>query len=603
MSADYFNPVWVTPRLSDGTRDKAWLTRAHSAGLKLDNVELIKNGSLTPGVGWKAAPDASLRMINHWDNFDGSTERGYSGRSIFFEDGQFRKDWALIEEYAQLLASARLNAVSINNVNVHDGARSFITNQHRELDHIKNITEIFAKYGIKTFIAVNFAAPRVVGNLTTFDPLNATVIEFWRNCTEEIYRKIPGFGGFVVKADAEGEPGPLQYGRSHADGANLFARLLKPHGGICIWRCFVYNYRQDWRDRKTDRAKAAYEIFVPLDGTFADNVVLQIKNGPIDFQIKEPVSPLLGALNKTNQMLEFQITQEYLGQQQHVVFLAPMWAEVLNWRTFTKGVASDRVGDLLRETSPVPAFSGLAAVGNVGLDLNWAGNKIAQANLYAYGRLCWDSQLTPEQIAREWVNLTFWNLTGDDQEAIVHILLTSRDTYRSYTVPLGIGLCMCKPGSHYGPDIDGYEYDRWGAYHFADRYGLGPDRTTTGSGYTSQYQDEIKLVYDNVETCPDEDLLFFHRVNYTHRLHSRKTVIQHIYDEHFDGVKRVEEYMSIWSGFVGKIEERDFLNVLGRFREQLSSAMQWRDIVNTYFYRHSGIGDDRQGEAGRVIYP
>jgi alpha-glucuronidase len=360
MSSDYFNPVWTTPRLPDGTRDKTWLARAYASGYNLSNPDAIKNGSLTPGVQWKATPDAAIRMINHWDNIDGSIERGYSWRSIFFEDGQFRKDWKLIEEYAQILASVRINAVSINNVNVREGARWFVTNQHGELDNIKNITNIFAKYGIKTFISINFAAPRVVGNLTTFDPLNATVIEFWKNRTDEIYRIIPNFGGFVVKADAEGEPGPLQYGRSHADGANLFGRLLKPYSGICIWRCFVYNYRQDWRDRKTDRARAAYDTFLQLDGSFADNVVLQIKNGPIDFQVKEPVSPLLGALNRTNQILEFQITQEYLGQQQHVVFLAPLWVEVLNWKTYTPGVASDRVGDLISLTSPNQTFSGVA---------------------------------------------------------------------------------------------------------------------------------------------------------------------------------------------------------------------------------------------------
>jgi alpha-glucuronidase len=331
-------------------------------------------------------------------------------------------------------------------------------------------------------------------------------------------------------------------------------------------------------------------------------VVLQIKNGPIDFQVKEPVSPLLGALNKTNQILEFQVTQEYLGQQQHVVFLAPLWVEVLNWKTYTPGVASDRVADVIRLTSPNQTFSGVAGVGNVGLDLNWAGHKLAQANLYAYGRLCWDNTLTADQIAREWVNLTFYNLSANDQEAIVHILITSRDAYRSYTVPLGIGF-MCKTGVHYGVDIDGYEYDRWGTYHFADRYGIGVDRTiATGSGYSAQYHEPIKLLYDNVDTCPDDDLLFFHFVNYTHTLHNGKTVIQHIYDEHFEGFKRVLEYQAAWDNLSQKVEPRDFQNVQTRFREQVSQAIQWRDIVNTYFYRHSGIPDARKGEPDRVIY-
>jgi alpha-glucuronidase len=597
MGSDYYEPCWQTSHLAEGNRDRAWLTKATVTGA----------GEPTPGVAWKPVPDAAIRMVNHWDNFDGTVERGYSGRSIFFEDGRFREDWQLIDEYAELLASVRINAISINNVNVREGARWLITNTFGHLDKLKVVNDIFAKHGIKTFIAINFSAPRVVGGLKTSDPLDERVVQFWTERVAEIYAAIPGFGGFVVKADAEGEPGPLQYGRSHGDGANMFGRILAPYGGLVFWRCFVYNHEQDWRDRRTDRAKAAYDNFQHLDGTFADNVILQIKNGPIDFQVKEPVSPLFGALAKTNQVCEFQITQEYLGQQQHICYLAPLWKEVLDFRPGgNKGTGAPfgaaTVAESLRLGSPDGHY-GFAAVSNVGLDANWTGHKFAQANLYAYGRLCWDASLTPEQIAAEWVELSFIDETPGAKDLIRDVLLTSRDTYRLYTVPLGIGF-MCRPGHHYGVDVDGYEYDRWGTYHFADRDGIGVDRTAaTGSGFTGQFFPETAAGYESLETCPDEDLLFFHHVPYTHVLHSGKTVIQHIYDSHFEGALRAAKYLADWEEAAGQINPIDHKNVRDRLFEQVASANQWRDVVNTYFLRHSGIADERAGELNREIYP
>jgi alpha-glucuronidase len=537
-----------------------------------------KSEEPTPGVYWKPVPDSPIRMLDHWDNMDGTIERGYAGRSLFFEDGKFREDWQLLAQYADLLASIRINAVSLNNVNVRDKARWLITNKHGELDKVAKIAEIFAERGIATYLSVNFAAPKVIGGLDTSDPLDARVETFWRERVEEIYSKVEHFGGFVVKADAEGEPGPYQYGRTHADGANLFARLLAPHGGLVFWRAFVYNCEQDWRDRTTDRAKAAWENFKPLDGFFEPNVVLQVKNGPLDFQIKEPVSPLLLGLESTRTACEFQASQEYLGQQQHAVFLAPLWKEVLDSEL---------------------CASALVCVANTGLDESWTGHKLAQANLYAFGRLAWDSSLTPQQIAREWVQLTFPDASDRAREAIERICAESRGAYRDYTTNLG--LCfMCRPGFHYGVDPDGYEYDRWGTYHFADRDGIGVDRTVaTGSGYTAQYPPALAALYEDVSTCPDDVVLYFHHLPYAHRLQSGKSIAQHVYDAHFSGAQKAEDFRRTWAEIAGELGSARVFDTLARFDEQLRSATEWRDVINTYFYRHSGIAD----EHGRVIYP
>ncbi len=587
MNQDYDKPNWEI----SNSRDKAWLRND-------ERIELSD-------VYWKEEADSSIRMIDHWDNFDGTVERGYSGRSIFFEEGKFREDWGVIEDYARLLASIRINAIAINNVNVRDGACWFLSNKYGYLDKIKIINDIFAKYHIKTFISVNFAAPKIVGGLGTNDPLNPDVQDFWSKCSEEIYSIIPDFGGYVIKADAEGEPGPLQYGRTHSEGANMLGKTLAGYGGVVIWRCFVYNHKQDWRDRKTDRGKAAYEIFYPQDGKFDDNVILQIKNGPIDFQIKEPVSPLFGALNKTNQIIEFQLTQEYLGQQQHVVYEGDIFKEVLNWDVENGGYkecrSDTRVSKVIKENSVVSQNSGIAAVGNIGLDNNWTGNKLAQVNLYAYGRLAWDTSLSSEQIVREFIDLSF-NVDDEAKEILVNIIMTSRDTYRNYTVPLGLGF-MCRPGHHYGVDVDGYEYDAWGTYHFADRNGLGVDRTKdTGSNYVSQYSQRVCEMYNNLSTCPDEDLLFFHHVPYTHILKSGKTVIQHIYDTHFKGVEIVEKYIKDIKKIETQLSQTDYENIYSRLQEQLRQAIQWRDVINTYFLRHSGVEDEFSKSLERNIF-
>lgn len=541
-----------------------------------------------------SVPDQKIRMLNHWDNFDGSVERGYAGESIFYKDNKFRKNYETIKSYARLLASIGINAISLNNVNVHKEETHFITEKY--LFDIKEIVDIFKQYGIKTFLSINFAAPMIIGDLKTADPLDMEVRSFWKQTAKLIYSIIPDFGGFVVKADSEGEPGPFEYGRDHDDGANMLAEALVDYDGLVIWRCFVYNCLQDWRDRTIDRAKAAYDNFLKLDGLFSDNVILQIKNGPIDFQVREPVSPLFGALKNTNHILEFQITQEYTGQQKHICYLLPMWKDVLDFDT-KYDVKKPYVKDIIHEQSPNTNNSGIAAVVNVGIDSNWTGHSLAQANLYGYGQLIWNNQLTSEEIAESWLNLTY-NLSEFCQETLKDILLTSYETYEDYTAPLGIGF-MVRPNHHYGPDVDGYEYDRWGTYHFADRNGIGVDRTlATGTGYTRQYSDTRFSEYENLETCPDNLILFFHHLPYDYELKNGKTLIQHIYDMHFAGYDKVEEYVLKFKSLKSELDSKTYENVTNLLQEQKQSARDWKDQINTYFYRKSGIKD----ELNRQIY-
>ena len=546
-------------------------------------------------------PANPIRMVNQWDNMTvgdpmGSVERGYSGNSIFYARGQVVADKSRITDYARLLASVGVNALSINNVNVHRAESHLITDL---LAEVAQIADILRGYGIRIFVSANFAAPIELGGLPTADPLDAAVATWWRQVTEEVYRAIGDFGGFVVKADSENRPGPFTYGRNHADGANLLARALKPYGGVVFWRCFVYDCAQDWRDRRTDRARAAYDHFMPLDGQFDDNVVLQIKNGPMDFQVREPVSPLIGGLRETNIAVEFQIAQEYTGQQRHVCYLVPQWREVLDFDmhgdgTTVSAIASGRANDR--------PLSGVCAVSNIGDDPNWTGHKLAQANLFGFGRLAWDPTLTGEAVLDEWIPATF----GSDSavaEVVRWVMADSWLTCEQYTAPLGVGW-MVTPGVHYGPSIDGYEYSAWGTYHFADRDGIGVDRTVaTGTGYAGLYGSPHADEFESLQTCPDELLLFFHHVPYTHVLHSGKTVMQHIYDTHFAGVERVEQMVLRWAGLSGAVDsglldDDAYTNVSTRLGEQLRSAREWRDQVNTYFLRKSGLPDAR----GRRIY-
>lgn len=522
-------------------------------------------------------PASALRMLDHWDNVAvhpvmGQVERGYAGGSLFWADGRARGELlGRVRAYGRLLAACGINALAVNNVNVHEAEARLLTDRIR---WVAEIADALRPYGIRTHLSVTFAAPMVLGGLPSADPLDAAVREWWAGASARVYEAIPDFGGFVVKADSEGQPGPFAYGRSHADGANMLAAALEPYGGTVHWRAFVYDHRQDWRDRTTDRARAAYDHFVPLDGQFAANAVLQVKHGPMDFQVREPVSPLIGAMPRTRLAVEVQATQEYTGQQRHVCWLGPMWSEVLRFRP--DGVP---VADLA---------DAMVAVSNVGDDPFWTGHPLAQANLYTFGRLAWQPDADPGPILDEWIRLTFGSGPAAGLRAV---LAGSWRTYEKYTAPLGVGW-MVQPGHHYGPSVDGYEYSPWGTYHFADRDGIGVDRSVaTGTGYAGQYAKAWAEVYESPDTCPDELLLFFHHVSYEHVLRSGKTVIQHIYDTHFEGMEEVEAAQRVWASLVDVVDAESHARVAERYEEQLRSAREWRDQVNSYFFRKSGVAD------------
>ncbi|MGJ5891930.1 alpha-glucuronidase [Streptomyces sp. V2] len=571
----------------DGTR--ASVTAPGGAGLLYGLFHVVRLGEDAfsgPVRSELHSPALPLRMVDHWDNVAvhpvmGQVERGYAGGSVFWADGRARGDAARVRAYARLLAACGVNAVAVNNVNVHAAEARLLTER---IGDVAFIADVLRGYGIRTHLSVTFAAPIVLGGLGTADPLDAGVREWWAGAVRGVYEAVPDFGGFVVKADSEGQPGPFAYGRSHADGANMLAAALAPFGGTVHWRAFVYDHRQDWRDRSTDRARAAYDHFAPLDGQFAANAVLQVKHGPMDFQTREPVSPVLGALPRTRFAVEVQATQEYTGQQRHACWLGPMWSEVLRFRP--RGEQGPCIGELAGE---------LVAVSNVGDDPFWTGHPLAQANLYTFGRLAWQPDAEPLDILDEWLRLTFGEGPFD---GLRRLLAGSWATYEKYTAPLGVGF-MVQPGHHYGPSVDGYEYSPWGTYHFADRDGVGVDRSVaTGTGYAGQYGEPWASVYESVESCPDELLLFFHHVPYGHVLRSGKTVIQHIYDTHFEGVEEAEEARRVWAGLKGVVEPERFARGAERFEEQVRGAREWRDQVNTYFFRKSGIADER----GRAVY-
>lgn len=556
--------------------------------LSSDNVTNFETWSYEE----EKSPSNPLRILNHWDNMDGSIERGYSGRSFFFEEDDLIVN-DRTKDYARLAASVGINAVVINNVNVKEAATELISD--RFYGKLARLSQVFTSYGIKLFLSINYAAPMELGGLDTADPCDSRVGSWWMKKAEEIWNKIPELGGFLVKADSEGRPGPFTYHRTHADGANMLAEAVKPFGGLVIWRCFVYNCQQDWRDTKTDRARAGYDNFMPLDGTFAENVILQIKNGPMDFQVREPVSPLFGGLRKTNMILEVQIAQEYTGQQRHVCYLIPWFKKILAFRTYC-GSDQDRISDIVSGRTYANLNCGMAAVCNTGNDYNWTGHELAAANWYGFGRLSFDTELTAKEIAREWISQTYGHETKV-QENILKILMMSWPTYEKYTSPLGIGW-MVKPNHHYGPDVDGYEYDRWGTYHKANHKGIGVDRTEKGTGFCKQYNEPLSTIYADRKTCPEELLLFFHHMEYDYVLSSGKTILQHIYDTHFEGADEAELFLTLWQELEGLLNEGVYQRALVRFQHQKDHAREWCDVINSCFYRKTGVEDQYQ----RPIY-
>ncbi len=538
-------------------------------------------------------PYAPIRWVNQWDNLNGRVERGYGGASIFFADGKVREDLSRAARYARLLASVGINGCTVNNVNADlnmlDSAM---------LAQVSRIADAFRPWGVQLSMSVDLSSPKVVGGLDTFDPLDPRVAEWWRKKVDEIYRNIPDFGGFVVKADSEGRVGPSTYGRTHADAANVIARALKPHGGVVFYRAFVYNHHLDWRELKNDRAKAAYDNFHPLDGAFDDNAIVQIKNGPIDFQVREPVSPLFAGLRRTNEAIELQVTQEYTGQQRHLCFLVPMWKEALDFDMKIDG-HSTPVKDLVAGKVFHRPTGGFVGVANVGIDANWMGSPMALANLYGFGRLAWNPNLSPEAIIDEWTRLTF----GDDPLAVPTIermQLASWRIYESYTGPLGAGTLTNITGNHYDPGPQSSEENGWGQWHRADHLGIGMDRTVaTGTGYIGQYPPAIQQRYESLAACPDNLLLFFHHVPYTYVLHSGKTVIQHIYDSHYEGAERAAEFVTQWQTLRGHMDDDRYADILARLQYQAGEAVVWRDAICNWIYGLSGIADAK----GRVAEP
>jgi len=556
-------------------------------------LRFIAESNSVPSKPLTQAPAMPIRWVDEWDNPDGSIERGYAGRSIFFEGGNVREDLAPVAEYGRLLASIGINGLNVNNVNA---APQLLDSDH--LKQIARIADALRPWGVHLAMSVAVASPQTIGGLSTYDPLDPAVKAWWTAKTEEIYGLIPDFAGFTVKADSEGQAGPSSYGRTPADAANTLAAALAPHHGVVLYRAFVYNHHLDWHDPKADRARAAYDIFHPLDGQFLPNVIVQTKEGPIDFQAREPVSPLFAGLQHTSQAMEVQITQEYTGQQRHLVYLAPMWKGVLetDLRADNK---STPVKEILEGKSFHQPLGGMVGVAGIGRD-RWLASPLALANLYAFGRLAWDPDLDPAQIAEEWTRQTI----GSDPQVVSTVdkmLMQSWPAYEAYTGPLGMQTLTDITGSHYGPNIESSERNGWGQWHDADSKGVGKDRSVaTGSGFAGQYPPEVAKLYEDPATTPDELLLFFHHVPYTYKLRSGKTVIQHIYDSHYNGAAFAADFVNQWTKLKPHIDPQLYEDVSARLEYQAGHALVWRDAIVQYFLKLSGIPDEH-GRAGH--YP
>lgn len=540
-------------------------------------------------------PSYTNRILNHWDNLDGTIERGYAGKSIFWrKDDPFTvtaSDKTLWQEYARANASIGINGAVLDNVN----ANPLILSADY-LQRTKAIAEVLRPYGVKVFLAVKFSSPGLSGKLKTSDPLDATVIQWWKEKVQEIYKLIPDFGGFLIKASSEGQPGPQDFGRTHADGANMLADAVKPYGGIIMWRAFVYS------PNDKDRAKQAYNEFVPFDGQFRDNVIIQVKNGPVDFMPREPFSPLFGALKKTAVMPEFQITQEYLGHSTHLVFLSPMWQECLQSDTYQFGKGST-VAACTDGTLKAQKYSAIAGVSNIGTDTNWCGHDFAQANWYAFGRLAWNNTISSEQVADEWLKLTFYDGPADKAldysnawtknflTPVKKMMLDSREAAVNYMMPLGLHHIMSANG-HYGPGP-------WWAparmradwtppyYHQADSMGIGFNRSTSGSNAVQQYHTPLAEILNDPATCPDGFLLWFHHLPWNFKMKSGYTLWQELCYHYDTGVKQVRAFQQVWDQVKPFVDSDRFAAVQKKLRSQSVNAVLWKDACLLYFQQFS----------------
>ncbi len=541
-------------------------------------LRLQETGKIKGDISVHESPKYNIRILNHWDNLDGTIERGYAGYSLWKWDEIPNTLSPRYEEYARANASIGINATVLNNVNA---SPDILRDEY--LLKVKALADIFRPYGIKVYLSVNFSSPKIVGGLENSDPLNENVRKWWDSKIKDIYKLIPDFGGFLVKANSEGQPGPQDYGRTHADGANMLADALKPYKGIVMWRAFVYSPTSE------DRAKQAYNEFVPLDGQFRDNVIIQIKNGPIDFQPREPFAPLFGALKKTPEMVEFQITQEYLGFSNHLVYLAPSFKETLDSDTYANGEGST-VAKITDGTLRPHQFTAISGVANIGEDSNWCGHHFAQSNWYAFGRLAWNHQLTSEQIADEWLRMTF---TDKDEflRPVKDMMLTSRETCVDYMMPLGLHHIFAFT-HHYGPepwgDMEGGRSDwmPW-YYHNADEKGLGFDRTTKGSDAVSQYFPPLNEIYNDISRCPENLLLWFHHVAWDYKMKDGRSMWDELCYRYDSGVQQVREYQKIWDRMQPYVDNERFMEVQSKLRIQSRDAVWWKDACLLYFQTFS----------------
>ena len=563
----------------NGDKDNITVSAASEQGLLYGAFSLLR-GDLS-----SSEPFFSLRLLNHWDNIDGSIERGYAGESIFWNE-QLEINEKLIEAYAMANASIGINGTVLNNVNA---SPKMLTPEY--MNKVKEIADILRPWGIRVYISVNFGSPKALGDLDTADPLNRKVKRWWKQKAKEIYALIPDFGGFLVKANSEGQPGPFDYNRTHADGANMLADALKPFGGIVMWRSFVYGAKH----KGEDRVKQAVSEFKPHDGEFRDNVILQSKNGPLDFQPREPYAPIFDQMTATNQMAELQITQEYLGHSKQLVFLAPMWEEFFSFVSPKK-------------------LKGIAGVANIGLDTNWCGHHFAQANWYAFGRLAWNPALSSKTIAEEWLAQTFINGSkvpakkirpmkrkmnasqqlierptplAKVQPMLIDMMLRSREACVNYMMPLGLHHIF-KFDHHYGPEPMGFKESypiEWCPvyYHQADKLGIGFNRSTTGTSATEQYPEPYRSLYNDPSTCPEEYLLWFHHIAWNQKMKSGRTLINELDYRYQLGVNEVIDFIGIWQQAKPYIDQQRWQEVNDRLTTQLVDAREWQRVCMDYY--------------------
>jgi alpha-glucuronidase len=533
----------------------------------------------------RSNPSYMHRILNHWDNLNGTVERGYAGKSIFWRDEKdsltvTAKDKVLWTAYARANASIGINGTVLNNVNASPAILSA-----KYLNKVKTIAAVLRPYGLKTYLSVNFSSPMRIGGLKTADPLNPEVKQWWIDKVREIYQLIPDFGGFVVKANSEGQPGPQDFGRTHVDGANMMADALKPYKGIVMWRAFVYS------PSKMDRVMQAYTEFMPFDGQFRDNVIIQVKNGPLDFQPREPFSSLFGGMKKTAVMPELQITQEYMGRSIHLVYLAPSWEEFFNSDTYLNGPGSS-VAKYTDGRLQHQKYTAIAGVANIGLDTNWSGHDFAQSNWYAYGRMAWNNSLSSKEIADEWLKLTFTKNTSKLLVPLEALMMESREAAVNYMMPLGLHHIFAE-GHHYGPApwfTNKNIREDWTSvyYHKADTQGIGFDRTRTGTAAVNQYNEPLASQFNDIKTCPEAYLLWFHHVSWNHRMKNGATLWNELCARYDKGVKQVEGFKKTWDELKPYVDQERFVRVQQKLKRQHQDAQIWKDACLLYFQQFSG---------------